>query len=539
MTLLESPLAQRLTWTLLHFLWQGALLGLCAWGAFILLRRARPQLRYLAGCACLLACLSSASLTFAALAPAPGLALELQILLQVPEAAAPTASAALSATSQLDTIRPWRQRLQPALPWVLTVWIAGVLLLTLRAAGSWLWLRRLKATARPVAEPEWLDLLVQSTGLRRTVRFLESVRVATPMCMGLLRPVVLLPLGFFTGLDPMAAEAVLAHELAHIRRMDALVNGAQCLLEVLFFFHPAVWWISRRIRAEREHCCDDAAVLACGDAVLYAETLSRLDACGERPLSPALLARGGNLMERMRRLLLAEQPRLRFTTPGLLLVATLALVAALPVQAAKAVAAARAAEAERPAARLAGTSTPAATEADTPAAVAALPEVTLAPAPDRATAALVPQVPIAAEPAPQLDGPVPVPQVPTPPALEAEAWPIETRQGWGAVFLPAGKTLVQDVLAVQRAHAYAVRVPAGTTMKVRALSAKGEADLRLRPQADQRGVSGLWPGLPEATFSNGGRAEQVFIFYVYFVPEYAGPRDVLIQQTLVTPPVRP
>ena len=107
------------------------------------------------------------------------------------------------------------------------------------------------------------------------------------------------------------------------------------MIEVLFFFHPAVWWISRRVRTEREHCCDDAAVLACGDAVFYAETLSRLDEFRDRSSALALRAGGGNLMERLRRLLLSDLPRLGFTTPGLALVALVALAAARPAQAEK------------------------------------------------------------------------------------------------------------------------------------------------------------------------------------------------------------
>jgi beta-lactamase regulating signal transducer with metallopeptidase domain len=333
--LLESPSAQRLAWTLLHFLWQGTLLGLAAWAAFTFLRRQRPQFRYLVGCAFLLACLGSAILTYLLLAPplqTPGQSMGLATLPSgFPEIQA-RLIATLEATSSGASL-PWQARLQPYLPWILAAWAVGVFLLSLRTAGGWLWLRRLKAAATPVAEPEWLDRLVRGAGLRRAVRFLESARVITPMCMGLLRPVILLPLGFFANLDPLAAEAVLAHELAHIRRLDGLVNGLQCVIEVLFFFHPAVWWISRRIRTEREHCCDDAAVLACGDAVLYAETLSRLDEFRDRSPSLALRAKGGNLMERLRRLLLADPPQLRFATPSLLLAAALALAMSLPAPA--------------------------------------------------------------------------------------------------------------------------------------------------------------------------------------------------------------
>ncbi len=334
--LLESPFAQRLAWTLLHFLWQGALLGLVAWTGFTLLRRRSPRARYVLGCACLLTCLVSAASTLA-LQPLPAASAVLAdgafaepSILEAPAATGHPAGEAPAAATP-----PWPVRLQPFLPWILVAWAAGVLLLSLRTAGGWLWLHRLRSSARPISEPEWLAGLVRRTGLRRAVRFLESVRVATPMCMGLLRPIVLIPLGFFASLDPMAAEAVLAHELAHIRRLDGLVNGLQCVIEVLFFFHPAVWWISRRVRTEREHCCDDAAVLACGDAVFYAETLSRLDEFRDRSSALALLAGGGNLMERLRRLLLSDLPRLGFTTPGLALVALVALAAARPARAEK------------------------------------------------------------------------------------------------------------------------------------------------------------------------------------------------------------
>ncbi|WP_243324226.1 M56 family metallopeptidase [Geothrix sp. SG200] len=336
--LFGTPFAQRLAWTLVHFLWQGALLGLLAWAAFTWTRRRSPQVRYLLGCAFLLACLGSAATTFTLLAsPSAPVTTPASGPLPAPYAPVPTvgsASAPDVAPAQ-SLARPWQTYLQPYLPWVAAAWALGVLLLSLRTAGGWLWLRRLRAAARPMAEPGWLEDLVRRTGLLRAVRFLESARVATPMCLGLLRPVVLLPLGFFANLDPLAAEAVLAHELAHIRRLDGLVNGLQCAIEILLFFHPAVWWISRRIRTEREHCCDDAAVQACGDAVFYAETLSLLDEYRGWTPSPALQAKGGDLMERLRRLLLSDPPKVRFTMPGLGFAAVLALVASLPAPAGK------------------------------------------------------------------------------------------------------------------------------------------------------------------------------------------------------------
>ena len=101
--------------------------------------------------------------------------------------------------------------------------------------------------------------------------------VRVPTIVGCLRPVILLPASVVTGLPASHLDAVLAHELAHVRRHDYLVNVLQSLVETLLFYHPAVWWCSRQIRIEREHCCDDLVVEACGDRVVYAHALAQLE----------------------------------------------------------------------------------------------------------------------------------------------------------------------------------------------------------------------------------------------------------------------
>jgi beta-lactamase regulating signal transducer with metallopeptidase domain len=548
--LLESPAAQRLAWTLLHFLWQGALLGLAAWAAFALFRRQRPQLRYLVGCAFLLACLGSAILTYGLLAPplqvvgqaadqpmnpatvAPGVPDILTGPIALPEAAAPRATL------------PWRARLQPYLPWILAVWVAGVLSLSLRAAGGWLWLRRLKAAATPVTEPEWLERLVRSAGLRRAVRFLESARVITPMCMGLLRPVVLLPLGFFANLDPLAAEAVLAHELAHIKRLDGLVNGLQCVIEVLFFFHPAVWWISRRIRTEREHCCDDAAVLACGDAVFYAETLSRLDECRDRPPSLALRARGGNLMERLRRLLLADPPQLRFATPSLAFVAILALVGTLPAQAERSEAKPRSEETvsaledrPTPPERVEGSALGPLPRLDlvpsqeaTPLPTVPGPVATPTPAP-ASTSISAPAPPATtAHPQPTpVQGSAPETVPPLPPAsipvFQAKDLDIVPGLAIRTLKVPQYPAVIVDELLTWPNKGYAVDVPGHTTVSLRITCESGEAYFRVGV-ADKwgnplRGMKGSM-GVPWASFANDSEQPVSVIFFVRTTKGYPG-----------------
>lgn len=560
--LFESPAAQRLAWTLLHFLWQGALLGLAAWAAFTLLRRQRPQLRYLVGCAFLLACLGSAVLTCLLLAPplqAPGQPTGLATLapgfpdiqaqpVAMPAAASPGASF------------PWQVRLQPCLPWILAAWTAGVLILSLRTVGGWLWLRRLKAAATPVTGPEWLERLVRSAGLRRAVGFLESARVITPMCMGLLRPVILLPLGFFANLDPLAAEAVLAHELAHIKRLDGLVNGLQCVIEVLFFFHPAVWWISRRIRTEREHCCDDAAVLACGDAVFYAETLSRLDGLRDRPLSLALQARGGNLMERLRRLLLADPPQLRFATPSLLLTAAIALVSSLPAQAEKLETAltrieeivspqptAAPMQAEVPRDPFASSlqvipsfgSVPLHETAGPAGPLPAAQEPVLTPAPARAESGPGLTQPLVREtfyPAPTKAQPAPL----VIPMVDAETLPILPGMAVRTRQAPPCPVLIKDTLLTWPKKGYAVQVPGRSLARALLQSASGVAYFQVRAvnkwgapfEGSRHGL-----GTPEAAVLNASEAAMTVYFVVSTRPGYPG--DGKIEMLLTTAPWDP
>src|SRR5205814_960303 len=139
--------------------------------------------------------------------------------------------------------------------------------------------------------------------ITRAITLLESSLVDVPTVIGWLKPVVLLPASALAAMSPQQLEAILAHELAHIRRHDYLVNLLQTLVETLLFYHPAVWWLSRRIRAEREHCCDDLAVSLCGDPIAYASALADLESLRSSDHRFAMAATGGSLLHRVRRLI--------------------------------------------------------------------------------------------------------------------------------------------------------------------------------------------------------------------------------------------
>ncbi|WP_149193118.1 M56 family metallopeptidase [Luteimonas suaedae] len=301
-----TVLVPALALALLHFLWQGMLVGLLAWLALILLRNARPQARYAVACLALLACM---------LLPAWRLA---HALTGADAASAPAARVALAAdgmdaappTMQGDALLELPGPPVDALPWIVALWAAGVCLLSLRMACGLLWVRRLCRDAHAEAGSRWqacVDRLAPRLGIGRRVA-LRLVDVGdSPVTAGWWRPVVLMPVAIASRMPADLVEALIAHELAHIRRHDYAVNLLQGAAEALLFYHPVVWWLSHRIRSERELVADDLAATALGEPRCLALALSELDrdACPRSPVPQphyALAARGGQLMFRIQRL---------------------------------------------------------------------------------------------------------------------------------------------------------------------------------------------------------------------------------------------
>lgn len=310
-------------WTLVHFLWQGALVAAALALADALLSRARPQLRYAAGCVALVTMCAFPLLTFvaariAAAPPSPAFRAELAprrapaALDRAALAATPSSRAARAVARSGDLgwsdVRRLRDRFDASrlFPWCVGLWMAGVGLLSLRLLGGWWLVRRLATSPRnaPIdsCAAMW-SRLVARMEITRPVRLVQSACVSVPTAIGWLRPVVLLPASTVTGLRPEQIEAILAHELAHIRRHDYAINLLQSLVETLLFYHPAVWWVSKRIRDERELCCDDLAVRAVGDPVRYARALCELEQLRGAGSPLALAATGGSLVGRVARLL--------------------------------------------------------------------------------------------------------------------------------------------------------------------------------------------------------------------------------------------
>src|SRR5258708_25411516 len=194
----------------------------------------------------------------------------------------------------------------PHLPTIVLTWAIGVLLLSVRLLFGWIRAHEMAKRNAVPAGRDWqraASRLAEALNLRRGVTLLESAAVEVPTVIGFLRPVILLPMATLSGLSTDQIEMILAHELAHIRRHDFLINLLQAVVETLLFYHPAVWWISHSVRVEREHCCDDMAVAVCGNALQYARALTRLEELRVDPAHAFIAANRGPLLSRIRRLI--------------------------------------------------------------------------------------------------------------------------------------------------------------------------------------------------------------------------------------------
>jgi len=278
-------------WTLIHFSWQGALVGGQTALALALLRKARPQTRYLVACIGLLLCLAwPATELFLRLGGDSGAEGGLAIVLS-------------GAAAGMAQDSGWSGLVQRNLAWIVGAWAVCALFLALRMIAGLIWVRR--AATQESHDPAWqarLDRLATQFGLPRPIRLRIVNGLSSPVTAGWWRPVVLVPASLVTSMPPHLLEALLAHELAHIGRHDYLVNLCQNVIEALLFYHPAVWWISRRIRVEREQIADAIAARQLGEPRRLALALSELEKRQFSTHHLAQAANGGDLMSRIKQL---------------------------------------------------------------------------------------------------------------------------------------------------------------------------------------------------------------------------------------------
>ncbi|MEO6260841.1 MAG: M56 family metallopeptidase, partial [Thermoanaerobaculia bacterium] len=305
--LFRGPLTQAIGWALVHLLWQGALVAGILAASLGLMRRQSANARYLVCCAALgMVVILAAATSMHVYEPALSAPSDALTTRAVSTPAVPDTSAEVE--TSLDTSSAGQTLIRFAsrhLPVIVLVWMIGVLLLSTRLLWGWISAHRMAARGATPASDHWQSIAIRLSGalqLHRAIQLFESAAVEVPTVIGWLRPAILLPAATLSGLSLEQMEMVLAHELAHVRRNDFFVNLMQAVIETLLFYHPAVWWISSRIRVEREHCCDDIAVSVSGTPLLYARALTRLEELRVPPTQIVLAANGGSLLMRIRRL---------------------------------------------------------------------------------------------------------------------------------------------------------------------------------------------------------------------------------------------
>lgn len=295
-TWVATPLAGVIGWTLLHSLWEGAIISAALLAALVAMRSPRAR------CVAMLIMLGGFGLTLVRMMPEGAHGAR-----SVTKPAFP----AWNVRTGIDAPGPSNLGLSAVAPWLAPFWIAGVWIFYLGHVASWISICRLRRRGVCCASEHWQKGLADLSAklrLSRPIHLLESCLVDAPMVLGHFRPVILMPIGLLAGLPAGQIEAILLHELTHIRRYDYLVNVLQRSVEGLLFYHPAVWWISHVIRAERENCCDDVVVAMSGNAHEYAVALAALQQNRWSDREPAVAATGGNLVKRIRRLLYPKGP---------------------------------------------------------------------------------------------------------------------------------------------------------------------------------------------------------------------------------------
>ena len=346
--LVSDPIVFRLGWALVHSVWQVVAISTILFVGLWLLRNRSPGARYFTSCVALITMVAAVLVTFSLVKPprsSPELVTSSTATTNTANKGAldPSTESAAHLIVRDTAVAPDRHSddavsnsaqarianvsllFGPALPWIVCCWLCGVLTMCIWYLGGWYRLQRLcHFDVQPVSAKiqRMLRDVMRRLSITRAITLLESSRIDVPATIGSLRPVILLPGCVLTGLSPQQLEAILAHELAHIRRHDYLLNLVQVVIETLLFYHPAVWWVSRRIRVERENCCDDIALRACGNRMMYARALTRLEEIRgtDMPASLAMAASGsdaGSLLSRIRRVLGVSRANRSLSRPWL------------------------------------------------------------------------------------------------------------------------------------------------------------------------------------------------------------------------------
>ncbi len=296
---LPENILNALGWTVVHSLWQAFIIALLL-SAYLLATKAGARQRYFAGFVALGATLLSATATFLILFNQTGIDASPEIW---------PADGQLPGRYFIEnTPSGFQGWFDGNMPFIVTMWFMGMAFFILKMLGGLLYIQRLKTKHLMALPDHWQSLMhkiQRELGITKTIALKASALVKAPMVVGWLKPIVLMPIAAINNLSTQQVEAILAHELSHIARHDFVLNILQSTVEALFYFNPAVWWISARIRTERENCCDDMAVALCGNSIAYAKALVSLQEMHQaRPVLALSFSKNKNqLLLRIQRIL--------------------------------------------------------------------------------------------------------------------------------------------------------------------------------------------------------------------------------------------
>lgn len=311
--LISYDSAEPLGWTILHSLWQGLLIAV---GVYLLHRFIGNQytnFKYWVSVAGMLVLFSWSINTFNHYSTKVEFARTLKTFQHEnqnlgKEIYNPAVNKNFNNNTIADKIESAFIFFEGKIPLIVLLWFSGIILFSTRLMLGILAINKLKNSGTKKVDDAWHDFFIQLTekiGLKRKVGLFESAKIDIPMVLGFFKPVILVPIGFFSNLSPQQVEAILVHELSHVKRHDFLVNIIQSVLEVMFFFNPFFWWISKSIREERENCCDDLAISICKDPIAYSRALTTIQeaALPGFGLSIGLANNRNHLLMRIKRLL--------------------------------------------------------------------------------------------------------------------------------------------------------------------------------------------------------------------------------------------
>jgi beta-lactamase regulating signal transducer with metallopeptidase domain/peptidoglycan hydrolase CwlO-like protein len=308
---IHEELIKAIGWTIFHSLWQGAMIAVLLSGVLLVVGKKSARLRYNFSFTALVLIFLFSLATFIqvyhpsgkTVSPKFGMVsgntISSQELVEAVNAG--------SSGTNLSFVQVIEFYFSQNISVIVTLWLLGFILFSMRFIGGVLYVQRLRTIGIKPLNEFWynrLEELSNSIGIKQLVEIYESVKVKAPVTMGYLKPVILLPLGMLTGLQQEQVEAIIIHELAHIKRYDFILNLIQTLIETIFFYHPIVWWVTSTINTERENCCDDSTLKYCGGSLVYFKALYNLQQiCSEEnELALAVIGKKNQLFRRINRM---------------------------------------------------------------------------------------------------------------------------------------------------------------------------------------------------------------------------------------------